>query len=148
MKRLLLVIALLAVSAARAAEVFVCEADRTLAFVYDGATQKWDGRQFPGDGRTWIVREVTQEERGVMGLPEQAFVVQLDGVAQIEHVCRNGFSLRGDLHCERTRQSMFNMSNATLRYLFVRHDGYWTRYGKRLGEEAPVGMEIGRCKAL
>jgi len=83
-KRLLLLAALLAVSPARAAEVFVCEADRSLAFVYDAATQKWDGRMFPASGRTWIVRAVTQEERGVMGLPEQACVVQPDGVAQIE----------------------------------------------------------------
>lgn len=151
MKRLLLAAALLAATPAWSAErteVFTCEADRTLALVYDAATQKWDGRMFPETGQRWVVREVTKAERSVMGLPEQAFVVQLDGQAQISHVCRDGFALNGDLSCEQPRVSSFKLSNATLRYLYLRHDGYWTRFGRQPGEEAPVVMEIGRCKAL
>ncbi len=151
MKQLLLAAALFAAIpgwSADGTEVFTCAADRTLALVYDAATQKWDGRMFPDNGQRWIVREVTKAESSVMGLPENAFVVQLDGRAQIELVCRDGFTLNGDLSCERPRVSTFKLSNATLRYLFVRHDGYWTRFGRQPGEEAPVAMEIGRCKAL
>lgn len=133
---------------AQAAEVYVCEADRTIAFVLDTPTQKWDARMFPGEGRTWIVRAVTKDESSVMGLPAHAFVVQLDGEAQIELVCRDGFTRYGDLRCERPRKSTFHMGNKTLRYLYVLTDGYWTQYGRAPGEEAPVGMEIGRCKPL
>jgi len=139
---------LLAATGASGAEVFVCEADRTIAFVYDAATQKWDARMFPGEGRTWIVREVTKEESAVMGLPANAFVVQLEGEAQIELVCREGFTQYGDLRCERARVSSFNMGNRTMRYLYVLHSGYWTHYGHPPGQELPVGMEIGRCRPL
>jgi len=146
--RALLAMFLLGAAPARGAEVFVCVADRTMAILYDTATQKWDGRMFPADGRTWIVREVTEEESKVMGLPAHAFVVQLDGEAQIELVCREGFTRYGDLHCDRPRQATFNMGNRTMRYLYSRTDGYWTNYGHAPGTEVPVGMEIGRCKPL
>ena len=146
--RWLLVGLWLVASPAWSAEVFVCKPDQTIGFVYDAEAKGWDARIFASDGHSWVVREVTEEERSVMGLPARAFVVQYEGQPQIEHVCRDGFTLHGDLRCERERVSSFSMGNKTLRYLYVLHDGYWSRRGRPASEESPIGMEIGRCRAL
>jgi hypothetical protein len=139
---------LLAATQAWGAEAFVCKPDQAIGFVHDGAAGQWQARVFADPGRGWVVREVTDDERRVMGLAPRAFVVQIEGQAQIEHVCGDGFTLHGDLRCERERVSSFSMGNKTLRYLYVLHDGYWSRRGRPASEDSPIGMEIGRCRAL
>ncbi len=137
---LLLLLGLLLPFHAAAADSYLCVADLTTGFSYDGAKKKWKSADFRSDKKlvisrgkqkshTWEAKEVGDSLPGA--------------------TCEKDFNDAGNLFCSGVFDLRFN--SRSLRFLYVYPIGYWSDGDKpgmsREGDNTPA-VAIGKCSPV
>ncbi|MCM2288114.1 MAG: hypothetical protein NDI67_03720 [Sulfuritalea sp.] len=122
---------------AGAADSYVCVAELTTGFSFDGAKKKWKSADFRSEKKLVITRSKQRSH---------AWEAKEVGDNRPGATCENDFNEAGNLFCSGVFDIRFN--NRNLRFLYVYPIGYWSDGDKsgmsREGENTPA-LAIGKC---
>lgn len=136
----LLLLGLLLPLHAGAADSYLCVADLTTGFSYDGAKKKWKSADFRSDKKLVISRGKQKTH---------AWEAKEVGDSLPGATCEKDFNDAGNLFCSGVFDLRFN--SRSLRFLYVYPIGYWSDGDKpgmsREGDNTPA-VAIGKCSPV
>lgn len=123
-----------------AADSYLCVADLTTGFTFDGSKKKWTSADFRSEKKLVITRSKQKLH---------AWEVKEAGDTRPGATCEKDFNEAGNLFCSGIFDLRFN--NRKLRFLYVYPIGYWSDDDKgamsREGDNTPA-LAIGKCTPL
>ncbi len=126
-----------AMTAAQAADSYLCVAEMTTGFTYDATKKMWRSADFRSEKKIAITRAKSKSYQ---------WEAKEVGDARPAAICEKDFNEAGNLFCTGVFDLRFNRRQ--LRFLYAYPIGYWSDgVGAREGENTPA-MAIGRCREL
>jgi hypothetical protein len=137
---LVLIAGLLISSSVWAADSYLCVAEMTTGFSFDGSKKKWISADFRSEKKLVITRAKQKLH---------AWEVKEAGDTRPGATCEKDFNEAGNLFCSGIFDLRFN--SRKLRFLYVYPIGYWSDDDKgsmsREGDNTPA-LAIGKCTPL